>query len=69
MRAARMGAALAAIPSATAAGATVAALRRGKRAGFDAALPAWLDWYLATGGVSVEVVTGRQHLRKPRPAV
>ncbi|MDQ2726987.1 MAG: 1-acyl-sn-glycerol-3-phosphate acyltransferase [Actinomycetota bacterium] len=69
MRAARMGAALAAIPSATAAGATVAVLRGRKRAGFDAALPAWLDWYLATGGVSVEVVTGRQHLRTPRPAV
>jgi putative phosphoserine phosphatase/1-acylglycerol-3-phosphate O-acyltransferase len=69
LRAARMGAALAAIPSATAAGATVAILRGRKRAGFDAALPAWLDWFLATSGVSVDVVTGRRYLREPRPAV
>lgn len=68
VRAARMGAALAAIPTATAAGASVGLLR-GKRAGFDAALPAWLDWYLATAGVTVDVISGRLHLDRPRPAV
>lgn len=68
VRAVRMGAALAAIPTAATAGASVAVLF-GKRAGFDAALPAWLDWYMATSGVTVEVVDGREHLKKPRPAI
>ncbi|MDQ6783739.1 MAG: 1-acyl-sn-glycerol-3-phosphate acyltransferase [Actinomycetota bacterium] len=69
LRMARMSAALAALPSATAVGVAVAALRGDKRSGVDAVLPPWLDWYLATGGVTVEVVAGRAHLRKPRPAV
>jgi putative phosphoserine phosphatase/1-acylglycerol-3-phosphate O-acyltransferase len=42
---------------------------RGKRAGFDATLPLWLDWYLASTGVKVEVVSGQGHLEAPRPAV
>jgi putative phosphoserine phosphatase/1-acylglycerol-3-phosphate O-acyltransferase len=69
VKVARMGVAVAAIPTATGVGAAVAALRQSKRDGFDAVLPAWLDWYLATGGVSVEVVAGKEHLKAPRPAV
>lgn len=64
----RFGVALAALPTATTVG-TAVALGRGKRAGFDAALPAFIDWWLATAGVTVAVVTGREHLVTPRPAV
>lgn len=64
-----MGAAVAAIPPATGVGATVAALRLSIRDGFDATLPTWLDWFLASAGVTVEVVAGKEHLKAPRPAV
>jgi putative phosphoserine phosphatase/1-acylglycerol-3-phosphate O-acyltransferase len=69
IKAARMGVAVAAIPPATSLGSAVAILRLSKRAGFDAVMPAWLDWYLASGGVTVEVVAGKEHLKSPRPAV
>lgn len=64
----RFGVALAALPTATTVG-TAIALGRGKRAGFDAALPRFVDWWLTTAGVRVVVVSGREHLDAPRPAV
>ena len=66
--AARNAAGLLGILPATVAGTAVGTVR-GRRAGFDAALPRWLDWFLAAGGVRVKVTSGAEHLAAPRPAV
>jgi putative phosphoserine phosphatase/1-acylglycerol-3-phosphate O-acyltransferase len=65
---ARNVAGLLGIVPATVAGTAIGTVR-GRRAGFDAALPRWLDWYLATAGVRVRVTSGAEHLIAPRPAV
>jgi putative phosphoserine phosphatase/1-acylglycerol-3-phosphate O-acyltransferase len=68
-RAARFAVGLAGLGPAATVGVAAGLIRGSKRDGIDAALPRWLDWYLAAAGVTVDVVEGSEHLRAPRPAV
>ena len=60
---------LASLLPASATGLTTGVLRWNKRAGINAAGGMWLDNLLRINGVKVRVVSGREHLRAPRPAV
>jgi putative phosphoserine phosphatase/1-acylglycerol-3-phosphate O-acyltransferase len=60
---------IASLLPASAAGLATGVLRRNKRAGINTAGGMWLDSMLRSSGVKVRVVSGREHLRAPRPAV
>jgi len=65
----RNAAGVAALVPAVALGAAVGLVRRDKRAALNTIIPTWIDLLFAATGVRIDVVTGREHLKSPRPAV